>query len=446
MPTPVSETSSTTYGPGPSSERSSSGSCARSAFSVRMSSVPPSGIASRALTSRLRTTCCELAAVDEHRLERASEAGLQLDVLVQHAVEQLERLVDDVVQVDRLGLEHLLPAEREQLLRQLARPRRREVDLAHALGRPVLALDLAREEGARGADDGEDVVEVVRDAAGEAADRLHLLGVAQLLLEPLALGKGVPRGRDVAEVGGEERLLRHVEPRDRDLDRELAPVGAHGSQLDPQAEDRAAAGLEVTCEGLAMLVAERRRDDQVDHELPQRLVAEVAERLLGGRVEVDDATLVVDGDHAVEGGVEDRDLARVRLLELELGLAMAAPLLAVGEHAVDHEPEPREVRLEHDVARAGAQRLDRRLLADRSGEDHERDVGGDRVHDRLRLVRGEAGQVVVAERDVPVPAPRARRAAPAPSRLAAPTRRTRGDAARARRARRRPPSPRSAAG
>ena len=98
--------------------------------------------------------------------------------------------------------------------------------------------------------------------------------------------------------------------------------------------------------------------------------------------------------------------------ELDLGLAMAPPLLAVGEHAVDDEPEPREVRLEHDVARAGAERLDRRLLADRPGEDHERDVGGGRVHDRLRLARGEAGQVVVAERDVPVPAPRAPRAAP----------------------------------
>ena len=138
-----------------------------------------------------------------------------------------------------------------------------------------------------------------------------------------------------------------------------------------------------------MLVAERRRDDQVDHELPQHLVAQVAERLLGRRVEVDDAPLVVDRDDAVERGVEDRGLARVALLELELGLAMAAPLLAVGEHAVDDEPEPREVRLEHDVARARAERLDRRLLADRPGEDHERDVGG-RPRSRSPAPRREA--------------------------------------------------------
>ena len=34
----------------------------------------------------------------------------------------------------------------------------------------------------------EHVVEVVRDATGEAADRLHLLRVEQLLLERLAFG------------------------------------------------------------------------------------------------------------------------------------------------------------------------------------------------------------------------------------------------------------------
>jgi hypothetical protein len=112
---------------------------------------------------------------------------------------------------------------------------------------------------------------------------------------------------------------------------------------------------------------------------------------------------VVDRDDAVERRVEDRAAARVALLELDLGLTVPPPLLAVLEHPIDDEPEPREVRLEHDVARARAQRLDRRLLADRAREDHEGDVGAGRVHDRLRLARREPGQVVVAERDVPRP-------------------------------------------
>ena len=41
-------------------------------------------------------------------------------------------------------------------------------------------------------DDGEQVVEVVRDAAGEPADRLHLLRLAELLLEPFRSVTSVP--------------------------------------------------------------------------------------------------------------------------------------------------------------------------------------------------------------------------------------------------------------
>src|ERR1051325_202079 len=53
-----------------------------------------------------------------------------------------------------------------------------------AQGRVVRA---AREQLGIGEDDGEQVVEVVRDAAGELPDRFHLLRLAELLLEPAAL-------------------------------------------------------------------------------------------------------------------------------------------------------------------------------------------------------------------------------------------------------------------
>ena len=54
-----------------------------------------------------------------------------------------------------------------------------------------VALEVARRwpslrELAVAEDRAEDVVEVVRDAAGEVAHRLHLLGLAQLRLEALA--------------------------------------------------------------------------------------------------------------------------------------------------------------------------------------------------------------------------------------------------------------------
>ena len=52
----------------------------------------------------------------------------------------------------------------------------------------------ARQQRDVGRDDVQQVVEVVRDAAREPADRVELLHLPHLLLEPGALG-------DVAEVG-----------------------------------------------------------------------------------------------------------------------------------------------------------------------------------------------------------------------------------------------------
>jgi hypothetical protein len=65
-------------------------------------------------------------------------------------------------------------------------------------------------------DDGEDVAEVVRDAAGEPADRLHPLGAAKLLLEPCA--------------------LRHV---DREHDARLSSLERRGVGSDLDLEDLA---------------------------------------------------------------------------------------------------------------------------------------------------------------------------------------------------------------
>src|SRR5206468_3997553 len=45
-------------------------------------------------------------------------------------------------------------------------------------------------------DDGEQVVEVVRDAAGQTADHFHFLGLAQLFLEVLVLGDVGPGAHD----------------------------------------------------------------------------------------------------------------------------------------------------------------------------------------------------------------------------------------------------------
>ena len=92
------------------------------------------------------------------------------------------------VGVDGLGLQRLLAREGEQPLGQAAPPAARRA--ARARGSASTSGDgwampaLEHLEGAD--DDGQQVVEVVRDAAGKLAEGVHLLRLAQALLGALA--------------------------------------------------------------------------------------------------------------------------------------------------------------------------------------------------------------------------------------------------------------------
>ena len=111
---------------------------------------------------------------------------------------------------------------------------------------------------------------------------------------------------DVADVAGEHRRAGHVDAGDRQLDRELGPVGAHPGDLDAPVEHHRLPGLEVARQARAVALAQRRRHDQLGHLAADRLVGAVAEGALGGRVELDDAAAVVHARSRVERGLEHR--------------------------------------------------------------------------------------------------------------------------------------------
>ena len=106
------------------------------------------------------------------------------------------------------------------------------------------------------------VHELADDAVDGDVQALHVLDGGG------GVGDAVERGlqalrplgvRDVAQVGGEERLALDVRARDRDLGRDVVAVGAPGRDLHALAEQRAAAGGEVAGQGAAprMLVRGR---------------------------------------------------------------------------------------------------------------------------------------------------------------------------------------------
>src|SRR5207248_234170 len=114
--------------------------------------------------------------------------GAEPDVLAEGAAEELLDVADDVVEADDAGLDDLPPAEGEQLVGQGRGAFGGAADLLDVAAdlRPAAGLltggriaggdaDLLLDEGGVVEDDGEQVVEVVRHAAGELTEAFQPL-------------------------------------------------------------------------------------------------------------------------------------------------------------------------------------------------------------------------------------------------------------------------------
>ena len=175
--------------------------------------------------------------IDDHLLELV-EVGLdQPEIAAVHDVE-IDRLADQpaqqhlqfgqhVAELQGLRPQRLPAREGEQLPHQARRAIGVLLDLHDVLegriGRPVIG-----EQQIGIADDrGQHIVEVMRDAAGELADRLHLLALREILLQRALLG-GVERedrrarALVAARIGGrdeEARRTRRARALERGVDR-----------------------------------------------------------------------------------------------------------------------------------------------------------------------------------------------------------------------------------
>jgi hypothetical protein len=111
----------------------------------------------------------------------------QLDVLAEQGTQHRSELADHFAEIERLLRDDLAPAECEKLARQARRPFGGGRDLGNLDLERVIGSEVAGEEVAQPGDRREHIVEIVRDGAGKASERLHLLRLAQLLLELVAL-------------------------------------------------------------------------------------------------------------------------------------------------------------------------------------------------------------------------------------------------------------------
>ena len=148
--------------------------------------------------------------IDQRRLElrdvgdgmavRIADFDVDLDAPADQRPDQLRDALDLGADIEDLRLQRLAAGEGEQLAGQFGGPFhgfRDGVDIAAAA---LLRQFAAAQEVGGGADDGQEIVEVMRDAAGELADGLHLLRLPQRFLALAALGD-VDRFRHRADDG-----------------------------------------------------------------------------------------------------------------------------------------------------------------------------------------------------------------------------------------------------
>ena len=110
------------------------------------------------------------------------------DMFANEALQHFGQIVHDLAQIEMSALHHILAAEHEQLSREAGGAFGGEEDglhRVHHLGRQRLP---GKQRAGMALDDGEHVVEVVRDTGGELADGLHFLRLAQLRLEAQPFG------------------------------------------------------------------------------------------------------------------------------------------------------------------------------------------------------------------------------------------------------------------
>jgi hypothetical protein len=112
----------------------------------------------------------------------------------------------------------------------------------------------------------QDIVEIMRDAAGELADGFHLLGLAKPVLRRDLVS-------EVAQEAVEHESVAAFQRGDAQFDLDLLAVTPLGVDFDPASEDVAFSGAQEAVEGCRVRGAVSLRNDQFSETLAQRLVA-----------------------------------------------------------------------------------------------------------------------------------------------------------------------------
>ncbi len=127
-------------------------------------------------------TCSNCRNVHLHRPQIAAVNEIEFDLFADQPLQQHGQVRQRIAHVEHLRTQRLAARERQQLPNQRRGARRVLLDLHDVLERRIGRLVRVQQEVVRHHDGGQDVVEVMRDAAGELSHRLHLLRLREISL------------------------------------------------------------------------------------------------------------------------------------------------------------------------------------------------------------------------------------------------------------------------
>ena len=260
----------------------------------------------------------ELGRVDDDRPQLRREVERDLDILADGSAQQPSDPGDQLVDVDVLRPERLLPGEGEQAARQVGPTKRRVerlvrqlVDIGIILFQIAQQIDIAN-------DHAEHVVEIMRHAACQIADGLHLLSLMELRLQLGPLDLLAVLNGEVAQDAGKMPVSAGPPFGDRQMRRKNRPVLAADFEFPdrPQIARRMALGL-----------LPHRRRQQHPHVLADQFRRPIAGHGFGRPAEFLNNSVLVADDDRVDRRLEDRPIAALALPELPFDSRASAALV-----------------------------------------------------------------------------------------------------------------------
>jgi hypothetical protein len=153
------------------------------------------------------------------------------DMFPHQTADHLFRIRDRRIQVHGNWLDHFLPAEGQQLPSEAGAALAGFPDLFRIVPQRIFRTQFPGEQRAVAVNHRQQVIEIVRDSTGQAADTFQFLGLPELSLEFRALVLGALPDREVRDEGHKRRPLVELHVNHPDEHGELRSVAAQSHGL-----------------------------------------------------------------------------------------------------------------------------------------------------------------------------------------------------------------------